>query len=274
MLLAGERRLGSSAPTVAALAAGSALALLLAALARRKLCAQGDALTEEEREKLLTILVELSKRFYNVCLEVAHIAGTVRFKIQASQVEITEEKLQQQLSRQCQVFEKLQKIEAEVAEQFGCTSEDVRILQQRAARDPRVRSYEDGFKTMLNDALAGILPILPNTVIPQGLTEEKALQIQAEVHAVETKYVLESVGGSKCTLKKLGEVLTTSQKLAWEETMKLHADLIPGGVEVFHSALATYARNADFAQERKKLQDAHQEKMVKLFQVISRDKAP
>jgi len=275
MLLAGERRLGSSAPAVAALAAGSALALFFAAaLARRRLCAQGDVLTEEERKRLLAILIELSKRFYSVCLEVAHIAGTVRNKIKASSVPITEEKLQQQLSRQCQVFEKLQTIQAEVAKQFGCTPEDVQILQQRAARDPQVRIYEDGFKTMLNDALAGVLPVLPNAEIPQGLTEEKALEIQAEVYALETKHVLENVGGSKCTIKKLGEVLTSSQKLAWEATMRLHADLIPGGVEVFHSAVATYARNEDFEKERKKLQEAHQEKMVKLFQVISKDKAP
>jgi len=257
-------------PTVAAVAAGSALALLLAALARRKLCAQGDALTQEERERLLAILVELSKRFYNVCLEVAHIAGKVRLNLQASSVEITEDKLQPQLSRQCQVFEKLQTIQAEVAKQFGCSPEDVQILQNRAARDRQVRIYEEGFKTMLSDALAGILPVLPNVEIPKGLTEEKALEIQAEVYALETKYVLESVGGDKCTLEKLGEVLTTAQKTAWETTIKLHADLIPGGVEVFHSAVATYARNIDFAKERKKLQDGHQEKMVKLFQVIKK----
>jgi len=252
-------------PIAAAAAAGGA-ALLAVALVRRR--SRGGVVrgpASAEREQLMKILQELSKRFFRVCQDVASISRTVRAKIEASNVDITDDKLREQLSRQCKVFERLEAIQAEVSEQFGLTPEAVRAMQQRAGKDPEVNSYAEGFKTMLSDALGGALPVLPNVTVPEGLTEEKVLAIQAEVQQLEVKRVLDAVGGSKCTIKQLGEVLSQAHKDAWEQTLESHAALVKGGPEVYHSVLAIYMRNEDFAKERRKLDEAHQQKMVKLF---------
>lgn len=227
--------------------------------------ASSNGASDPERDQLIKILRELSRRFFAVCQDVASIARTVRAKIEASQVEITDEKLREQLSRQCKVFERLQDIQAEVSSQFGSTPEEVQALQQRFRRDREVRAYAEGFKTMLSDALGGALPVMPNVRIPKGLTEEKVLAIQAEVHAIEIQGVLDAVGGSKCTVKRLGEVLSQAHKEAWDKALESHAEVVQGGPEVYHSAVAVYMRNEDFAKERKQLDEAHQQKMVKLF---------
>lgn len=259
----------AATPVAAALAA-SVVALIIAIRAHRRMCADKDGgfigSTNSEREKLLAILAELSRRFFHVCKDVAAIARTVRTKIEISKVAITEDKLREQLSHQCRVFEKLQEIQTEVSMQFQCTPEDIKVMQRRAHKDAEVQSYEDGFKTMLSDALGGMLPVLPNVKVPAGLTEEKVLEIQAEVHSLEAKKVFASMGGSTFSLEKLGEVLGTAQKDAWEQALTNHAQLVQGSPEVYHSAFAVYMRNDDFARESKKLDEAHQRRMVKLFQ--------
>merc|ERR1712039_124167 len=118
-------------------------------------------------------------------------------------------------------------------------------MGMRFGEDATIKAYADGFRTMLNDSLAGIAPILPNVKIPSGLTEEKTLEIYHEV--------LDKVGGSKCTLKELGEVLAIAHRDAWEETLQGRAELVGDYPEVYHSCLATYMRDDGFALERKKL---------------------
>lgn len=219
-----------------------------------------------ERERLLEILADLSRRFFNVCQEISSIAKSVRQKIEASGVEVAEDKLQQQLSRQCKVFEKLEEITAQVAEKFGCTTDEIQEMQTRMAKDSLVATYTEGFQTMLSDALSGMPPVLPNFKVPAGLTEEKVLQIQGEAQILEAKKVKEKVGRSKLVWSQLGEVLTVVHKDAWAETFETHAQTIEGSPEIFHSAVATYMRNEDFARDKNKLHEQHQQKMVKLFQ--------
>jgi len=180
-------------------------------------------------------------------------------------VEVTDEKLREQLSRQCKVFERLEAIQAEVAEHFGTSPEAIRAMQQRLGKDPDVQSHAEGFKTMLSDALGGAMPVLPSVRLPKALTEEKVLEIQVQVHQFQIKRVLEAVGGSKCTVKQLTEVLSQAHRDAWEQTLESHRELLEGGPEVFHSALAVFMRSEDFAKERNKLEEAHQKNLVKLF---------
>jgi len=259
---------------VAAAATAATAAVVAIALVRRRAgCHEnGTPASNEDRERLIAILRELSTRFFHVCQDVASISKTVRARIQASNVAITDDKLREQLAKQCKVFDKLEEIQVEVAKQFDCSPADIKAMQQRATRDKEVRALTDGFKTMLSDALSGHLPVLPDTKIPPGLTEDRVLGIQAAVNALQTKKVLEAIGGTQCTLKRLGEVLGTTQKDAWQEVLSDNADIVQGPPEVFHSALAVYMRNEDFAAERKKLDDAHQQKIMKLFQAT--EKAP
>mmetsp|Transcript_19116 Transcript_19116/g.45007 ORF Transcript_19116/g.45007 Transcript_19116/m.45007 type:complete len:282 (+) Transcript_19116:51-896(+) len=264
-------------PVALACTAGTAAALAVVLLLRRRRCCTKEAspssMDATERELLLEVLAELSRRFFHICQDVASVAKTVRAKIEASNVAITDEKLREQLQRQYRVFERLEGIQSEVAQKFGMTPEAVQTMQKRAVKDPNVRAYAEGFKTMLSDALGGDAPVLPMVSIPEALTGDKLLEVYAEVHRTEIKKVLDAVGGTKCTVKKLGEVLSAAHKDAWDQVLESHVQLVQGGPEVFHSALAIHMRNEEFAAERKRLDEAHQKKMVKLFQAEGESEA-
>lgn len=225
----------------------------------------------DERERLLGFLKELSRRFFHVCRDVAGVAQTVRPKIASKQIVISEEKLCEQLTRQCLVFDKLKEITAEVAAQFETTPEAVQKQQERACRraggDPEVQTYVAGLKQMLDDSLQGLLPILPGVKIPAALTEDAVLYLQGEAQKLELQLVLEKVGGSRLALKDLGAALIESNKEAWRRILEdgSSASFLDGGPELFHSAVAEYMRKPAFAEERQKLEDSHKQKMVSLF---------
>jgi len=269
---------GASPAQRTAVAAGLAAAtclVLYAAFGRPKHRASACAgASDDERKHLIEILAELSRRFFHVCQDVASIAKSVRTKMEGTSMAVPEERLQEQLSRQCKVFEKLQEIQQEVGAQFGCNPEAVEALQARFGDDEEVQAYAAGFKAMLTDALSGTLPVLPNAKVPEELTEERALAIQREVHELETKTVVDKVGGKRLTPQELGQVLVQANKDAWQEVLANHASIIGGGPEVYHSAVAIYMRGEAFAEERKKLDDAHQQQLMRLLQASGRAAAP
>lgn len=255
---------GVSAAVVAA--AGLAVFAVVRWISRQK-SVIGNRQAHTDREQLLAVLRELSRRFFLVCQDVAAIAKSVRPKLIAGQVDISEERLREQLARQCKVFEKLQMIQNEVALKFGISPHEIEDMQSQASQDPDVLSFSSGFRAMLEDALIGLSPILPNARIPEGLSEEKALKILAEVQTKEVEKVLEIVGSKQLTLQDLGQVLAASHSLAWEDVLQGYSDLLNGeGHEVYHSTVAQYSRNEDFAKEKKKLEDEHQQHMIRIFQ--------
>mmetsp|Transcript_99914 Transcript_99914/g.287120 ORF Transcript_99914/g.287120 Transcript_99914/m.287120 type:complete len:288 (-) Transcript_99914:59-922(-) len=247
-----------------AVAAG-ALMWLLNWSQRRPLLLGATTLVEE-REALKPLQAELCRRFFAVCMEVAGVAKTVRSKIREQNVDITDDKLREQLSRQCQVYGKLRDMYAEIAKRAGVSLDELQELQRRHSADPEVHAYTEGVQKMLDTALGGVMPVLPNVQIPPALTEDKVLEILAEVHDLETQTVLKRLKGQKISVKDLGEALTAAYKEAWETTLEAHQSEIVGGNEVYHSSLALYMQREGFAEKRKALDDKHQQRMLELFQ--------
>ncbi|CAE7217566.1 unnamed protein product, partial [Symbiodinium natans] len=165
------------------------------------------------------------------------------------------------------IFEKLGQIQAEVALRHGLTEAQLEQLQRAGEQDPQVQTYDTGFKAMLEDALQGRSPILPNVKIPEALTKDRALQIQRQAQEAEEEEALRLVGSSSISLRKLGEFLAVANKNAWERTFKDHASILgEHGAEVYHSVAAIYARQPDFAHQKSELEAAHQKRMIQRFQ--------
>ncbi|CAE7603495.1 unnamed protein product [Symbiodinium pilosum] len=258
---------GKRAPVWAALAVLAAALATLALRGRQTTGAAASALCSEDLQLLLAVLKELARRFFLVCQDVAAISKSVRAKMAAGQVQIAEDTLQEQLTKQCEVFEKLQQLQAEVAKQYGLSEDRLEQLQRAAEQDPEVQSYATGFKAMLEDALQGQSPILPNVKIPEALTKKKALQIHEEAQDAEQEEALRLVQGSTVSLRKLGEFLAVAHKNAWERIFKAHASILgEHGAEVYYSVAAIYTREQDFADDKTRLEEAHQQRMIKLFQ--------
>jgi len=219
-------------------------------------------------EKVKEILAELTRQFYPVCREVAQIARTVRPRIKEQGVVVNEETLRMQLQKQCKVFEKLQEIQCKVTAQFGCQPEDVQLAQERAAvnDDPEIQAYCSGFKVMLDDALSGTVPIMPNLQIPEGLTKEKVMEIEQRAHALEVQKILDKVGGNACNLQELTDIWMQAHDEGLEEALLENVAVVPGGLEFFRAVTAVYERDATFCKDRQKMEEKHQKRLVKLFQ--------
>lgn len=130
-----------------------------------------------------------------------------------------------------------------------------------------MQSYTAGFRSMLDEALQGSSPVLPNVKIPELLTKEMALKIWEESQSCEAKEALKKVKGNRCSLKELGEVLNAAHKKAWQQTLKNHVQIVgENGSEVYHSVVALYERDSYFAQQRTQLEESHQSKMLSIFE--------
>jgi len=258
---------GKRATVLATLAVLAAALATWTLLGRSRSSTPSTRCTGEELQQLLAVLKELARRFFLVCQDVASISKSVRTKMAAGQVQISEETLRDQLTKQCEVFEKLRQLQQEVAQRHGMSEERLEELQKAAAEDPEVRSYEAGFRTMLDDALQGQSPVLPNVQIPEALTKEKALKIQKAAEEAEQEEALGLMRGSTVSLRKLGEFLAVAHKNAWERVFKAHANILgEHGAEVYYSAAAIYAKDEDFLQQKTRLEEAHQKRMIQLFQ--------
>lgn len=266
---AGPGRLVPLAATAAA-----ALAALAAVwwVGARRGPAAGGAASEEEKAQLLRMLDELSRRFFFVCKDFCGVARQVRHKLQAAQnVRISDHKLKDELMKQYKLFEKLEAIQASVAEQFGVESTYIQEMQRVFARDTAVKEASDGFKAMLDDAFNGLMPILPRTKIPQALTMERVLEIQQEswdLAAAKRKQRLTEVkaAGTTLGLQDLGEILLETENKAWEETLeKQKADWDGGPPELFYSTLAVYMRDSDFESECQRLDATRQKNLAGFY---------
>jgi len=238
--------------------------LTVLVLARRK---RSFGLSSEQHQVLLDALKELARRFFPVCQDLASIAKTVRTKMQASAVEIPEGTLQEQLLRQCQVFEKLQQIQSEVAAQYHLSEAEFQEMQENN-EDTQVQSYTAGFQSMLNEALKGNSPVLPNVKIPELLSKEMALKILECAHVKEAKEALATVKGNRCSLKELGEVLNAAHRVAWQKAIEENSNILgEHGSEVYHSVVALYEQSSkEFSAEKSQLEERHQAKMITIFE--------
>lgn len=236
--------------------------LAVLALARRRFSA-----SSEQYEVLLDALNEMARRFFPVFQDLAGIAKTVRTKMQVSQILIPEETLREQLLRQCQVFEKLQQIQTEVAAQYNLSVEEIQRMQE-SHQDAEVQAYTTGFRSMMDEAMQGKSPVLPNVKIPDLLTKEMALKILELAQNKEAKEALGRVNAPRCSLKELGEVLNVSHRVAWQQALEEYSQVLgEHGSEVYHSVVALYEQRSDeFLAEKAQLEERHQKRMLCIFE--------
>mmetsp|Transcript_28817 Transcript_28817/g.75955 ORF Transcript_28817/g.75955 Transcript_28817/m.75955 type:complete len:262 (-) Transcript_28817:74-859(-) len=222
----------------------------------------GTSSEVEDLAKLHEFLADLSAEFFNVCREISSVAKSVRARMVSSNINIAEATLCSQLQKQCHVFEKLQAITIEVLEKHGgCSQEAIEELQRWCEGDPKVKAYNDGFKSMLVDCLNGTMPLLPNLTVPSDLNEEKVLDIQRKAQALQLAVLMQKIGGQKNSLEEVNKVLEDSNKYAWTETLRESHELEGGGELIYHGVCALYSRNPEFLKDKEKLEEAHQSKV-------------
>lgn len=218
------------------------------------------------KDSLVVFLKALTDKWYTATRDIAELARSVKQKLSQPGVEpITEDEFKSQLMHHCGVLKKLQELQEEALQEHGHNAREVEIAQEAYSDDPTVKIYSDGFQSMLDDCLKGVTPIMPNTTIPKALTEEKVLEMLAEIQNVEIKKVcehFEESGGYLPSVQALGNVLALANKEAEQDVQQRNSV----DANLFHSTVATYQRNGGtFAGRKAKLDAIHRDRMVKMF---------
>jgi len=170
----------------------------------------GDREGRLDRDDLVKFLDVLARRWFVACRDVAELSRSIRQKLVAQGVNLTEEQFKDQLLNHCGVLKKLEEIQGEVLRDESKDGEDVEEAQTEYADDPMVKGYSDGFRAMLEDCVHGENPIMPNFKIPEEMTEQKILEIWEHMQQVEIRKVhehFERAGGFLTNVQVLGQVL-------------------------------------------------------------------
>lgn len=255
---------------VIAIGAAVVSTVALVAIARRRSNKRSSSYSADDVQRYVPVIRELARRFFESCREVADFCKQIRKKLETQGMAFDDEQLRAQLLAQCQVMKAFKAIQEEVVKAYDMTEEEVMSAQEHLAKvDKEVAELAEGFQTMLNDALGGVMPMMPGVVVPTALNEEKVLEIHAQVQADELKKVVNQMREMTGEMKpqELAQSLNLANRSAEEEMLKSKADLLGGGAEVYHTAMALYSRNPDFMKEKGKLDEKHRQKLLKMFKL-------
>mmetsp|Transcript_52683 Transcript_52683/g.112411 ORF Transcript_52683/g.112411 Transcript_52683/m.112411 type:complete len:286 (+) Transcript_52683:148-1005(+) len=220
---------------------------------------------EEEREIFLARLKQANIRFYATCQSVERVANVAREKLKVSTVQVTEEQIQRLLREQCQVGVHLRRI---ITETLECNEEEFHDIQTRQ-QDPDVVEHLKGFDAMLQAALQGNTPILPQARIPPSMNPSIALITMAEIYDREHEKVLEKLQGQQVQQAHLMEVLAACHREACLEYVSVRFPELanrPDTYEAFYSALALYSLEDEiFGNKRKAIYKMHQDQQAASF---------
>lgn len=248
----------------------AAVAICWGTRARRNLSAAADVGCEEKQIQTTThitpLLREAARQFFSVCLAVQINAVRLRKQIKDNKVQITEERLRELLAGKCQIRDQLKHILEDV---LACDFSTIQKIQAKFAQDREVAVIFDGIEGMLQSALGGVPPVLPEVVIPDALTEEVAMQLLIDTFVLERQKVLEEVGGQQITEKVLKQILCNARRQACNE---LVAERIPelkdsqSIFETFYSALCLYTLGSKrFATRRQEVEEEHHKEKTLIF---------
>jgi hypothetical protein len=269
-------------------AAVAAAVWVLSMVRRQQASIANAALGDTEDGRVFQrVLVESSKRFYLVARDVACLARTYRQRLEAKKQQealmqlesgdgkaalslssIDEEWLKAEISRQCQVRQKMQTIEKEVLLQEGCSETDFAFAQRYFRDNQEVRRHVQGTQLMLQEALDGKDPVLPGFEIPEDLHDDALVAIHSEIRELELTKArdlvtdMRSLRGKKASPMELGHAIAAASQDAERQVFQKHSCRLGKGGEKYLSAVALRRRSPNCAARFLKLEEEHREAMV------------
>lgn len=258
---------------VGIVATGIAAVVLSLESPLQKLCGSPyTAWSDAERETLMRVLRELSRRFFHLAREISSLARSIRAELEGKGASLDEGILCQEMSKQCQVEQQLAAIQADVLACLGISEEFVREAQERFQDDAEVHAHIEGTQHMFHDALRGIAPVLPGVKIPDGLSEDKVIQIHCKMQRLKIDKATQLAPQAFCgqfSNEKLGQALAMLSEAAESQILEIHRDITGQVGELYQSAMATYLRSPTFKAHVARLDEDHKRQMIAVFTVTA-----
>eukprot|EP00405_Crypthecodinium_cohnii_P025800 CAMPEP_0206487788 /NCGR_PEP_ID=MMETSP0324_2-20121206/41908_1 /ASSEMBLY_ACC=CAM_ASM_000836 /TAXON_ID=2866 /ORGANISM="Crypthecodinium cohnii, Strain Seligo" /LENGTH=306 /DNA_ID=CAMNT_0053966453 /DNA_START=115 /DNA_END=1035 /DNA_ORIENTATION=+ len=270
MATASDVAWGAAKLAVAAAAVGGVVYYLTREQPPLEILLPGAATSEEELEQLLPILEDLTKSLFLDCTDIASTTKTVHDKIDASQPMLAKQ-LKELWQRR--VMERLQKTHGEVAARANLPGEALAELQQRYSGDETVAIHIEAQTAMLQDALSGVSPVLPELPAweaPADFSDDKVIEVLKEAYALEEKKVKKALHRSRgkqqtVTVQDFDAMTRVARKDGLEQALKKCFPQLEGRPEVFHSVLAARVKTEAFASRKNKVDEASKPQWSKFF---------
>lgn len=256
------------------LLATAAVSFAISVMRRKKMLLSNSDSSDAEREALLLILHEVSRRLFHVARHVTCIAQTVRQQLHARQQEegisaLDDDWLTKEISQQCQIEEKVQAIEHEVLLSKAYSEIDFAQARQRFQEHPDVKTHVEETQQMFSDALCGMEPVLPRVHMPKSFTDEVLLELHREVQHKEVMEVRDFVrnhaAGIGLAPAEVQQVVALCAKKAERDTFEEHQDLLGKDGEIYFSARALRSRSPGFAARLAACDQNHKRAMIAAF---------
>ena len=238
--------------------------------------------TKLSKEHLVSVLRDLLREFHGVFVEMANMVQRLKQlgALRGPSGPMSTEEIAEFLMHQG-IQAKLDAAQSRVLAIHGVTQEQVETAQDDFESDSEVVVFVNGFNQMFEESSSGLAPILPGLEIPTELSQDKALDILADIHA-------ERVAGFRTALEKfwdsdegknmtgmdptqgpppaLAQALQAVHDEAERVAIERHQQII-GDKAVFDSAVALFSRGSDgaFLKEKLRLERCHQVEIVNLM---------
>lgn len=269
------------AVAVARLAAVAGLAAAAACVLLKKperALSFGAETEEEELERLLPVLQELLRSLFHECTDIAATTRKVHEKIESSNPAMAD-KLRNMW--RTQVLERLEASQSDLASQLECATAELVELQRAHGSDAQVAAFASGSSAMVEDALQGLLPVLPSARHAEHLSQDVVISILSESYKLEEKKVKKAMHRARgkqiqLNVKEFQAISATAKKDALSASLKSALQAVSeedGVVEAYMSALAAFMRDDAFAARRRAVDKSLAPKWDKILKPVSRSKA-
>lgn len=232
------------------------------------------------KERLLNVLDSIAKEFHLIFSELSQMALSIQrtMKSRGLADALPIEQMGAMLMEQG--FEKrLEECERRVLEKEKLTKDEVEDTTERYKDEPDVSLRTKGMKQMYQDAILGVLPLLPAAKVPPGLEsadimlcilkeiQERKLELFTAIFDESNNAVLDvksSKNGTSLPSVQLNSKLTSAAQQAENEVLEHRLTEIES-VSSYRHALAFHSRSADFKGKRAQLDDSYSDKVVALM---------
>lgn len=253
------------------------------------------SLKEDKEQKMTKELLELVLRdllrsFHGVLVEMASMVQRLEQlgALKGPQGAMSSDQIAGFLMQQG-IQAKLDAAQTKVLLHHNVSPTEVETAQERYSEDPKILMFVHGFNSMFEEASLGLTPVLPGSEIPSELTEDKAIDIMAQIHQERLKAFKEALdkfwksdeSGKVATMDPsqgpppaLAQALQLAHDQAEIVVLNSHSHIISDKA-VFDSAMAVFSRrDGAFLKEKLRMERSHQVEIVNLMRNKNLSDAP
>eukprot|EP00922_Rhytidocystis_sp_ex-Travisia-forbesii_P051559 GHVS01076491.1.p1 GENE.GHVS01076491.1~~GHVS01076491.1.p1 ORF type:complete len:400 (-),score=87.05 GHVS01076491.1:370-1569(-) len=230
------------------------------------------------RDSMLSFLTECAKQYHAIFTELAAMAQNVKRSLRSKGIEnaLPQEEFEAMLLQEG-FQHRLKSVQTTLLDNYNCSEQLLQKSADAFKMDEEVLLYVNGIKAMYEDAVDGVLPLMPSMVIPPQLDEKTVLKIISQLHEEKQKlfadvfgaidsreHCVELPGAGPVPSRELQEKLQAATEQAETAVMERNKTECVNQ-QTYQHAVAAYSRNEEFKKLKVALEEIHSDVVVKIM---------